>query len=55
MRKKASGGVQSFVSLTFLRNLIIPPPPLEEQKRIVCKIEEMLKLTNKMKNSLNIN
>jgi type I restriction enzyme S subunit len=42
MKKKASGGVQSFVSLSFLRNYIMPLPPLEEQKRIVAKIEELM-------------
>lgn len=41
MRKKASGGVQSFVSLSFLRDYLIPIPPLNEQKRIIQKIEEV--------------
>lgn len=40
MKYKSSGAVQSFVSLNFLRNYFIPIPPLEEQKRIVAKIEE---------------
>lgn len=42
MKKKATGGVQSFVSLSFLRNYLFPIPPLEEQKRIVAKIEELM-------------
>lgn len=42
MKKKATGGVQSFVSLSFLRSYLIPLPPFEEQKRIVAKIEELL-------------
>lgn len=37
----ASGAVQSFVSLKFIRNSLIPLPPLEEQNRIVKKIEEI--------------
>ena len=49
MKKKASGGVQSFVSLKFLRNYLIPLPPLAEQKRIVQKLEEILPLCEKLK------
>ena len=42
MKKVASGGVQSFISLRVFRNYLFPLPPLEEQKRIVAKIEELL-------------
>ena len=42
MKKVASGGVQSFISLRVFRNYLFPLPPFEEQKRIVAKIEELL-------------
>lgn len=47
MKRKAAGGVQSFVSLTFLRQYLVPLPPLEEQKRIVAKIEELMPYVDK--------
>ena len=49
MKKSASGGVQSFVSLKFLRNYLLPLPPLAEQKRIVEKLEELLPLCERLK------
>ena len=49
MKKKASGGVQSFVSLKFLRNYLLPLPPAAEQERIVAKLEEILPLCERLK------
>ena len=42
MKKFASGGVQSFVSLNYLRNYLIPVPPIQEQRRIVALIERTI-------------
>ena len=44
MKKAASGGVQAFVSLGYLRNYLIPVPPIAEQKRICNAIEQVLPL-----------
>ena len=42
LKKEASGGVQSFISLSRFREYLVPLPPIAEQKRIVAKIEELL-------------
>ncbi len=42
MKKFASGGVQAFVSLEYLRNYWIPVPPIQEQYRIVTAIKQLL-------------
>ena len=44
MKRISSGGVQSFVSLSFLRNYLMPLPPLVEQQRIVGRLEQLLPL-----------
>lgn len=51
--KKVTGTTFVAVTAEAVKNLVLPLPPLEEQRRIVAKIEEMLQLTNRMKNTLN--
>lgn len=41
-RTGAEGSAQPNLNLDKVRNILVPLPPLEEQKRIVDKIEEML-------------
>ena len=49
MRKYASGGVQSFVSLTYLRNYLIPIPPINEQQAIISKIKKINSIIDLLK------
>ena len=44
----ATGTAQKTVGLTSLKNIIIPLPPLSEQKRIVEKIEEFMQYCDKL-------
>ena len=45
--KKATA--QESISIDAIRNVIIPLPPLAEQKRIVAKLEELLSLCDRLK------
>ena len=49
LKKEASGGVQSFISLSRFREYLVPLPPFAEQKRIVAKIEELQPLCERLK------
>lgn len=42
LRQQATGGVQQFVSLSYIRTFIVPFPPIEEQARIVAKVDELM-------------
>ncbi|QHE85012.1 restriction endonuclease subunit S [Hydrogenophaga sp. BPS33] len=44
LQQKAAGGAQPFVSLGFLRNLVIGLPPQLEQQRITSKIDQLMGL-----------
>ncbi len=45
----ATGTAQKTVGLNSLRNMVIPLPPLAEQKRIVARLEELLPLCERLK------
>lgn len=49
IQKSSSGSVQLNVNAKSLSNLDIPLPPLEEQMRIVAKVEELFALIDAMK------
>jgi len=53
LQANASGGAQPFVSLGYLRNLAFALPPIEEQHRIVAKVDELMALCDALKARLN--
>lgn len=48
MKKRSAGGVQSFVSLGFIRNYPMPLPPFAEQMRIVKKVGIIFELIDEL-------
>ena len=46
MLKNSRGGTQKFISLSDLRNLKIPLPPVSEQKRIAAVLDQAYDLVN---------
>jgi len=52
LQTKAAGGAQPFVSLGFLRNLVIALPPLSEQQRIVAKIDSLMALCDTLEQQI---
>ena len=51
IKKNAKGAVQTFVSLKMLREYLLPLPPLEEQRRIVAKVDELFELIDELENN----
>jgi len=49
LQSRAIGGAQPFVSLGFLRNIVIAVPPIAEQNRIVSKIDELFYICDLLK------
>jgi type I restriction enzyme, S subunit len=47
-REQSSGAVQSFVSLGKIRSFVLALPPLEEQHRIVSKVDELMVLCDQL-------
>ena len=44
LRKHAAGGAQPNLNVGKISNTVIPIPPLEEQRRIVAKVDELMSL-----------
>ncbi|MCI5147168.1 MAG: restriction endonuclease, partial [Candidatus Electrothrix sp. AR3] len=49
LQSKAAGGAQPFVSLGFLRKIVVALPPIEEQHKIVAKVDELMTLCDTLK------
>lgn len=49
MTKYKKATAQESISIDAIRNVIIAIPPIEEQYRIVAKIEELLPLCERLK------
>ncbi|KXS31342.1 MAG: hypothetical protein AWT59_2544 [Candidatus Gallionella acididurans] len=52
LQSTAVGGAQPFVALGALRNLVMALPPIEEQHRIVAKVDELTALCDQLKTRL---
>lgn len=48
-RRLSSGGVQPNLSLNIIKNMVIPCPPLEDQRRIVAEVEQQLSLIDSLR------
>ena len=49
LQTQAAGGAQPFVSLGFLRTVLIGVPPINEQHRIVAKVDELMAICDQLK------
>ena len=50
--EKSHGSTMNVLNLGLLRDLVFPFPPVEEQKRIVAKVEELTTLCDQLKQRL---
>jgi len=50
--KKSYGGAQKHISQEFVKNIIVPLPPLETQKQIVSQLEKLEKLKEKREQNI---
>lgn len=51
--ESATGIAQKTVPLSGLRKMVLSLPPLEEQKRIVAKVDQLMELCDKLEAKLN--
>lgn len=51
--EKCHGGTMNILNLGLIRSLTFPLPPIEEQKRIVAKVDELMTLCDDLKSKIN--
>ncbi|AUT99559.1 restriction endonuclease subunit S [Morganella morganii] len=52
LRELAAGGAQPNLNLAKVSNTLVPIPPLSEQIKITCKVEELIKVCDTLKSRL---
>lgn len=52
IRSNAAGGAQPNLNVSKITSTVIPLPPLEEQRRIVTKVDELMKVCDELKDKL---
>ncbi|MEM8051338.1 restriction endonuclease subunit S [Morganella morganii] len=52
LRELAAGGAQPNLNLAKVSNTLVPIPPLSEQIKITCKVEELIKVCDTLKSSM---
>lgn len=55
LRALAAGGAQPNLNVGKIKETLIPLPPLEEQKRIVAKVDELMQMCDRLEESLRQN
>ena len=55
MLKKAKGTAQLGIYLNSIKGLLLPLPPIEEQKRIVSKVESLMKICDLLEEKITLN
>ncbi len=48
MRSAAAGGAQPNLNLQKIKDVLVPLPPLPEQKRIVAKVDQLMALVDQL-------
>ena len=53
LRALAAGGAQPNLNVGKIKEILVPLPPQEEQKRIVAKVDQLMTLCDELESKLN--